>query len=108
MTARNSLPKLGLQKRFKRYSTLDPTQKIIVQAQTKLTTFRWYREEKITPKMQKKKTNQWMPQRRTTSEMQKNMNEWIQKLRDLLHERKERIKEKAHLLNPVLNSLRGK
>ena len=49
-----------------------------------------------------------MPQRRTTSEMQKNMNEWIQKLRDLLHKRKERIKEKAHLLNPVLNSLRGK
>ena len=48
-----------------------------------------------------------MPQR-TTSEMQKNMNEWIQKLRDLLHKRKERIKEKAHLLNHVLNSLRGK
>ena len=39
----------------KRYSTLDPTQKIIVQAQTKLPTFRWYREEKISPKMQKKK-----------------------------------------------------
>ena len=38
----------------KRYSTLDPTQKIIVQAQTKLPTFRWYREEKISPKMQKK------------------------------------------------------
>ena len=56
----------------------------------------------------KKKTNQWMPQRRTTSEMQKNMNEWIQKLRDLLHKRQERIKEKAHLLNPVLNSSRGK
>ena len=55
----------------------------------------------------KKKTNHWMPQR-TTSEMQKNMNEWIQKLRDLLHKRKERIKEKAHLWNPVLNSLRGK
>ena len=49
-----------------------------------------------------------MPQRRTTSEMQKNMNEWIQKLRDLLQKRKERIKEKAHLLNPVLNSLKGK
>ena len=39
----------------KRYSTLDPTQKIIVQTQTKLRTFRWYRKEKITPKMQKKK-----------------------------------------------------
>ena len=37
-----------------------------------------------------------------------NMNEWIQKLRDLVHKRKESIKEKAHLLNPVLNSLRGK
>ena len=38
----------------KRYSTLDPTQKIIVQTQTKLPTFRWYREEKITPQMQRK------------------------------------------------------
>ena len=44
----------------KRYSTLDPTQKIIVQTQTKLRTFRWYRKEKITPKMQKKKKNQSM------------------------------------------------
>ena len=39
----------------KRYSTLDPTQKIIVQTHTKLPTFRWYREEKITPQMQRKK-----------------------------------------------------
>ena len=36
-----------------------------------------------------------MPQRRTTSEMQKNMNEWIQKLRDLLHKKERKNQGKG-------------